>query len=119
MTVINDVKTALAGLKSAQASFETFALSTDNEQAKHLYQDAAKQTQSVLQSVEPRVQQIEQEEPQYAIQAKKMFGFHPRKPGENGTAAVVLKGKRRTINHRGRAIENLCLLWFRGAKQVL
>ncbi|MFE3748204.1 DUF1657 domain-containing protein, partial [Bacillus subtilis] len=26
MTVINDVKTALAGLKSAQASFETFAL---------------------------------------------------------------------------------------------
>ncbi len=56
MTVINDVKTALAGLKSAQASFETFALSTDNEQAKQLYQDATKQTQSVLQSVEPRVQ---------------------------------------------------------------
>lgn len=65
MTVISDVKTALAGLKSAQASFETFALSTDNEQAKQLYQDAAKQTQSIVDSISPRVQQIEQEEPQY------------------------------------------------------
>ncbi len=68
MTVINNVKTALAGLKSAQASFETFALSTDNQQAKQLYQDAAKQTQSVVDSIEPRVQQIEQEEPQYKQQ---------------------------------------------------
>ena len=68
MTVISDVKTTLAGLKSAQASFETFALSTDNQQAKQLYQDAAKQTQSIIDSVEPRVQEIEQEEPQYKQQ---------------------------------------------------
>lgn len=68
MTVISDVKTVLAGIKSAQASFETFALSTDNEQAKQLYQDAAKQTQSVIDSISPRVQQIEQEEPQYKQQ---------------------------------------------------
>ncbi|MGE7687409.1 DUF1657 domain-containing protein [Peribacillus simplex] len=67
MTVINDVKTTLAGLKSAQASFETFSLGTDNEQAKQLYQ-AAKQTQSVIYTIEPRVQQIEQEEPQYKQQ---------------------------------------------------
>lgn len=68
MTVINDVKTALAGLKSAQASFETFALSTDNQQAKQLYQDAAKQTQTVINSIEPRVREIEEEEPQYKQQ---------------------------------------------------
>ncbi|RBN43025.1 DUF1657 domain-containing protein, partial [Priestia megaterium] len=37
MTVINQVKQTLAGLKSAQASFEGFALATDNEQAKQLY----------------------------------------------------------------------------------
>jgi hypothetical protein len=65
MTVITQVKQTLAGLKSAQASFETFALGTDNQQAKQLYQDAAKQTQSVINSLEPRIQQIEQEEPQY------------------------------------------------------
>lgn len=65
MTVINDVKTVLAGLKSAQAGFETFALGTDNEQAKQLYQQAAQQTQAIVDSVSPRLQQIEQEEPQY------------------------------------------------------
>ncbi|AST94312.1 MULTISPECIES: DUF1657 domain-containing protein [Bacillaceae] len=68
MTIITKVKQTLAGLKSAQASFETFALGTDNQQAKQLYQDAAKQTQSVIDSIQPRVQQIEQEEPQYEQQ---------------------------------------------------
>lgn len=65
MTVINDVKTTLAGLKSAQASFETFALSTDNERAKQLYQQAAQQTQAIVDTITPRVHEIEQEEPQY------------------------------------------------------
>jgi hypothetical protein len=65
MTVGTQVKQALAGLKSAQASFETFALATDNQNAKKLYQDAAQQTQSVLDSLEPRLQEILAEEPQY------------------------------------------------------
>lgn len=65
MTVATQVKQTIAGLKSVQASFEQFALETDNKQAKQMYQDAAQQTMSILQSVEPRVQQIEQEEPQY------------------------------------------------------
>ncbi|WP_050616361.1 DUF1657 domain-containing protein [Bacillus testis] len=65
MTVINNVKTTLAGLKTAQASFETFALSTDNQEAKQLYQNAAAQTQSIVDSLSPRVEQMEQEEPQY------------------------------------------------------
>ncbi|MBT2647068.1 DUF1657 domain-containing protein [Bacillus sp. ISL-34] len=65
MTVINDVKTTLAGLKSAQASFETFALSTDNEKAKQLYQQAAQQTQTIVDSITPRIEEIQNEEPQY------------------------------------------------------
>ncbi|WP_045523879.1 DUF1657 domain-containing protein [Neobacillus niacini] len=65
MTVGTQVKQALAGLKSAQASFETFALETDNQNAKKLYQDAAQQTQTVLDSLEPRLQEILAEEPQY------------------------------------------------------
>lgn len=65
MTVINDVKTTIAGLKSAQASFETFALSTDNEQAKQLYQQAAQQTQTIVDSITPRIEEIQTEEPQY------------------------------------------------------
>lgn len=65
MTVGVQVKQALAGLKSAQASFETFALATENKNAKQLYQEAAQQTQSVLDSLEPRLQEILSEEPQY------------------------------------------------------
>ena len=65
MTVITNVKTTVAGLKSAQASLETFALSTDNQEAKQLYQNAAQQTQAVIDSLSQRVEQITQEEPQY------------------------------------------------------
>ncbi|MBM7572191.1 DUF1657 domain-containing protein [Aquibacillus albus] len=68
MTVVTQVKQTLAGLKSAQASFETFALQTQNKQAKKLYQNAAQQTQTIVNSLEPRVQQIQQEEPQYKQQ---------------------------------------------------
>ena len=65
VTVYSQVKQAVAGLKSAQASFEQFALQTQNQQAKQLYTDAANQTKTIVNSVEQRVQQLEQEEPQY------------------------------------------------------
>ncbi|MGG3450614.1 MULTISPECIES: DUF1657 domain-containing protein [Bacillaceae] len=65
MTVINDVKQTMAGLKTVQASFETFALSTDNQQAKTLYQNAAQQAQTIIDNFSPRIEQILQEEPQY------------------------------------------------------
>lgn len=65
MTVITQVKQTIAGLKSAQASFETFSLGTDNQEAKKIYQDAANQTQAIIDSIEPRLQEIQQEEPQY------------------------------------------------------
>ena len=65
MTVSAKMKQTVAGLKSAQASLETFALETENEQAKQLFQQAAQQTQGVVDDLEPRLQQIEEEEPQY------------------------------------------------------
>ncbi|MFB9756953.1 DUF1657 domain-containing protein [Ectobacillus funiculus] len=68
MTVINNLKQTISGLKSAQASLEGFALATDNQQAKQLYQNAAQQTQTIVDSLNPRLQQVEQEEPQYKQQ---------------------------------------------------
>lgn len=65
MTVVNQVRQTIAGLKSVQASFEQFALQTEKPQAKQLYKNAAEQTQQVLNEVEPRLKEIEQEEPQY------------------------------------------------------
>ncbi|MCD1258430.1 DUF1657 domain-containing protein [Paenibacillus athensensis] len=65
MTVAAQVKTTLASLKSAQANLETFALSTQNQEAKQLFENAAKTTQQVVDQVASRVQQLEAEEPQY------------------------------------------------------
>lgn len=65
MTVASQVKQTLAGLKSAQASFETFALQTENKAAKQLYQQAAQQTQAIVDMLNSRVQELENEEPQY------------------------------------------------------
>lgn len=65
MTVGTKAKTALSSLRSAQASFESFALETQNQNAKQMWQSAAQQTSQVVQLVESRINEIEQEEPQY------------------------------------------------------
>ncbi|WP_041694968.1 DUF1657 domain-containing protein [Alicyclobacillus acidocaldarius] len=65
MTIAQQVKTTLANLKSAQANLESFALATDNQKAKQLYTQAAQQTQQVVQQLQARVAEMEQEEPQY------------------------------------------------------
>lgn len=65
MTVASDVKTCLASLKSAQASLEQFALSTQNQQAKQLFENASQTTQQVVDQISVRVQELENEEPQY------------------------------------------------------
>ncbi|AIQ18141.1 MULTISPECIES: DUF1657 domain-containing protein [Paenibacillus] len=65
MTVSSQVKTCLSSLKSAQASLEQFAMETQNQQAKTLFTSAAEQTQQIVQQVEGRVTELEQEEPQY------------------------------------------------------
>jgi hypothetical protein len=65
VTVASQVKTCLASLKSAQASLETFALGTQNQDAKMLFENAANSTQQIVNQVSSRVQQLENEEPQY------------------------------------------------------
>ncbi|MCG9967360.1 DUF1657 domain-containing protein [Pelotomaculum terephthalicicum JT] len=65
MTVGSQVKQTLSGLKSAQASLESFALQTQNQQAKQLYTNAAQQTKSIIDTLEPRINDIENQEPQY------------------------------------------------------
>ncbi|AAU17376.1 MULTISPECIES: DUF1657 domain-containing protein [Bacillus] len=65
MTVSTKLKQTIAGLKSAQACLEGFVLDTDNKQAKQLYKGAAQQAQEIIESLNPRLQQIEHEEPQY------------------------------------------------------
>ncbi|MEX2461808.1 MAG: DUF1657 domain-containing protein [Paenibacillaceae bacterium] len=65
MTVSAQVKTCLASLKSAQASLEQFAINTQNQQAKTMFENASKSTQQIVDTVSSRVGELENEEPQY------------------------------------------------------
>jgi broad specificity polyphosphatase/5'/3'-nucleotidase SurE len=65
MTVAAQVKTCLASLKSVQASLESFALNTQNQEAKTMFTTASQTTLQVIQDVQSRVQELENEEPQY------------------------------------------------------
>ncbi len=65
VTVATQVKQTLASLKSAQANLETFALNTQNKAAKQAYTQAAQATQSIIDTLEQRVTELENEEPQY------------------------------------------------------
>lgn len=68
MTVATQVKQTVASLKGAQANLESFALETQNQQAKQLFQNAAQQTQMIVDTVNARMKEIEAEEPQYKQQ---------------------------------------------------
>jgi hypothetical protein len=65
MTVADKFKGLLASLKSAQADLELFAVDTNNQEAKDLYNSCASQTQNVIRSLEQRWQKVQEEEPQY------------------------------------------------------
>ncbi|HEU4964201.1 MAG TPA: DUF1657 domain-containing protein [Bacilli bacterium] len=65
MTVSAQVKQTAATLKSAQANLASFALSTGNQQARELYDNAAQVTQEIVESLQLRVRELEEEEPQY------------------------------------------------------
>lgn len=65
MTVASQVKTCLASLKSAQASLESFALNTQNQEAKNVFETCAQTTQQVVDQISSRVTELENEEPQY------------------------------------------------------
>ncbi|WP_156289821.1 DUF1657 domain-containing protein [Oceanobacillus salinisoli] len=65
MTVINQVQQALANAKSAQASFESYSLKTQDESAKEMYINAAGQLQTIIDGLENRLKEIERDEPSY------------------------------------------------------
>ena len=67
MTVGTKVHQALASLHSLEGQFETFALDTDNQQAKQLYNQCHRQLQQISRQLADRVHQMEQEEPTYQI----------------------------------------------------
>lgn len=68
MTVGTQMQQAIAGIQSAAATMKTFALETDDTQAKKDFQNIAQDLDSALKALQQRQQYIEQQEPQYKQQ---------------------------------------------------
>lgn len=65
MTVGTKIQQTVASAESVSANLKTFALDTDNKQAKQLYNQLAQNMDSIVQQLKTREQQIMTEEPQY------------------------------------------------------
>ncbi|QKG83319.1 DUF1657 domain-containing protein [Kroppenstedtia pulmonis] len=65
MTVGTKIQQTVASAESVSANLKTFALDTDNQQAKQLYNQLAQNMDSIVQQLKNREQQIMTEEPQY------------------------------------------------------
>lgn len=65
MTVGTQMQQAIAGVQSAAATMKSFALETEDSQAKQTFQQIANNLDDALKQLEGRQQYIEQQEPQY------------------------------------------------------
>lgn len=65
MTVQTQMQQAISSAKSVEASLAQFALETQNQQAKQLFQQLAQQQNNITTQIEGRYQQVLQEEPQF------------------------------------------------------
>ncbi len=65
MTVGTQMQQTVASCESALASLKSFALETDDQNAKQMFQQLAEQQQTIVENLNTRLQYIQQEEPQY------------------------------------------------------
>lgn len=65
MTVGTQMQKAIAGIESACAMMKTFALETQDQNAKNDFQQIAQNLDNALNTLKQRQQYIEQQEPQY------------------------------------------------------
>lgn len=65
MTVGTQMQQAIAGIQSAAATMKTFALETEDQQAKKDFQSIAKNLDDALETLKGRQQYIEKQEPTY------------------------------------------------------
>jgi hypothetical protein len=65
MTVSSQVKQTLAGLKNAHATLKIYAIQSQSDAAKSVFEDAGKTTAEIIAGIEGRLKVLEFEEPQY------------------------------------------------------
>lgn len=65
MTVGTKMQQTIASAESVKANLKSFALETQDQQAKQMFEQLAQSMETVIQSLQSRMDHIQQEEPQY------------------------------------------------------
>jgi hypothetical protein len=65
MTVATQLQQAIASIQSTAASMKTFALETQDQQAKQTFEQLAQTMDASIETLKRRQQYIESQEPQY------------------------------------------------------
>ena len=65
MTVGTKMQQTIASCESTLASLHSFALETEDQNAKQLFQNLSQQQQQILQNLQARLEYIQSQEPQY------------------------------------------------------
>jgi hypothetical protein len=65
LTVGTQMKQAIASVQSAASSMKTFALETQDSQAKKTFEQLAQTLDSAVETLKQRQQYVEQQEPEY------------------------------------------------------
>lgn len=74
MTVGTKLHQCLASLRSEAGNLESFALETQDKQAKQMYHQFSQQLSQIVSQLESRVNYVEQEEPTYKISSSTQQG---------------------------------------------
>jgi hypothetical protein len=65
MTVGTKIQQTIASAESIVANLKSFALDTNNQQSKQMYNQLAQNMENIVQQLKTREQQVMSEEPQY------------------------------------------------------
>ncbi|HLR81281.1 MAG TPA: DUF1657 domain-containing protein [Bacillota bacterium] len=65
MTVATQMQKAIADSQSLVSSLNTFALETEDQNAKQMFHNMAQQQEAILSNLNARLQYIQEEEPQF------------------------------------------------------
>lgn len=65
VTVGTQMQSTIANCESALANLKTFALETQDQNMKQIYQQLAEQQKAIVEQLNARLEYIQQEEPQY------------------------------------------------------
>lgn len=65
MTTYSNVKSCMASLKGAQASFKQMAIKAQHEEASRVFHECMMETEEIVLQLQQRILFLEREEPQY------------------------------------------------------